>query len=46
MTDQVETSQERADTVFDELLNWIGEIETLTQTIKRRIDRATEKRDA
>lgn len=43
MPNPLDPEEENADNVFDELLDWINQIESLTHTIQRRIDRATEK---
>lgn len=42
---ELQLQQKEADTIFGELLDWIGQIELLTDTIKRRIDRAIESND-
>lgn len=38
---ELEMREQAADNVFGELLNWIGQIETLTDTIRRRLDKET-----
>lgn len=38
---ELEMREQPTDNVFGELLEWIGQIETLTDTIRRRIDKET-----